>query len=122
MHYVASDVDHELEQAQQRLATALDWAHAEDLQASGKVGEPNTALDAIADELRLFAADEIVISTYPPGKSNWLETGILQRLRDELDIPTTHVTVEGEPAASSAHRRRAPDRGACLGGRYSGPH
>jgi GABA permease len=92
-HYFASDVDRELREAQERLDAALAWAHAEGLQASGKVGDPNASLDAIEDELRRFAADEVLISTYPPGKSNWLETGIVRRLREELDIPVTHVVV-----------------------------
>ncbi|MEA2198022.1 MAG: hypothetical protein QOJ25_2073, partial [Solirubrobacteraceae bacterium] len=98
-HYLASDVDRELSEARQRLATALSWAQAEGLQTSGKVGDPNAALGAIEDELRVFAADEVIISTYPGGMSNWLETGIVQRLRDELDIPVTHVIVDPEPAA-----------------------
>jgi GABA permease len=98
-HYLASDVDRELSEARQRLATALSWAQAEGLQTSGKVGDPNAALGAIEDELRVFAADEVIISTYPAGMSNWLETGIVQRLRDELDIPVTHVIVDPELAA-----------------------
>ncbi len=102
VRYLASDVDRELKQARERLAHALEWARAEGVQASGNVGDPNAALGAIEDELRLFAADEIVISTYPEGKSNWLETDIVQRLRDELDIPITHVVVheDREPAAA----------------------
>ncbi len=96
--YLASDVDKEVAEAHQRLAAALAWAHSEGLEASGKVGDPNVALGAIEDELRLFAADEVLISTYPPGMSNWLETDIVKRLRDELDIPVTHVIVEPDRA------------------------
>jgi hypothetical protein len=108
VHYLASDVDRELEEARRRLEAALAWVRAEGIEASGKVGDPFVALGAIEDELRTFAADEVVISTYPPGLSNWLETGIVARLRDELEIPVTHVTVDREPAASesaSAPRR-----------------
>ena len=103
-HYLASDVDRELEEAYERLAAALAWAQAEGLAASGKVGDPNAALGAIEDELRLFAADEVVISTYPPGKSNWLETGIVERLREELDIPVTHVIVHHDRAWLAAEQ------------------
>jgi hypothetical protein len=92
--YIASDVDRELRDAAERLAAVLEWARAEGLEATGKVGDPNAALGAIEDELRVFAADEVVISTYPPGKSNWLETGIVQRLREELEIPVTHVVAD----------------------------
>lgn len=94
IHYIASDVDKELRDAHDRLAAVLAWAEAEGIEATGKVGDPNAALGAIEDELRVFAAEEVVISTYPPGKSNWLETGIVERLRQELDIPVTHLVVD----------------------------
>ena len=96
--YLASDVDKEIKEAHQRLAAALAWAQSEGLQASGKVGDPNVALGAIEDELRLFAADEVLISTYPPGRSNWLETDIVKRLEEELDIPVKHVIVDPDRA------------------------
>ena len=101
MHYLASDVDKELAEAHERLAAALEWAQAEGFEVSGKVGDPNAAMGAIEDELRVFAADEVVISTYPPGRSNWLETGIVKRLREELDIPVTHVIVDPDRAGVS---------------------
>jgi hypothetical protein len=93
-HYIASDVDAELGEARERLTTALAWAEAEGVAVTGKVGDANAALGAIEDELRQYGADEVIISTYPPGESNWLETGIVERLRDELDIPVTHVIVQ----------------------------
>jgi hypothetical protein len=93
-HYVASDVDRELDEARRRLSTTLDWARAEGVDVTGRVGDPNVALGAIEDELRRYGADEVIISTYPPGKSNWLETGIVERLRDELDVPVMHVVVD----------------------------
>jgi hypothetical protein len=46
----------------------------------------------------------VIISTYPPGESNWLETGIVDRLRDELDVPVTHVVVQADRAAEPAAR------------------
>ena len=99
VRYLASDVDAELDEARERLAAALAWAQSEGLRASGKVGDPIAALGAIEDELRVFAADEVLISTYPRGMSNWLETNIVKRLRDELDIPVTHVVVAPDQAA-----------------------
>lgn len=102
--YLASDVDEEIEEAHERLAAALVWARSEGLQASGKVGDPNVAFGAIEDELRLFPADEVLISTYPPGMSNWLETDIVRRLQEELDIPVTHVIVDPDRAPVSGRR------------------
>lgn len=89
--YIASDVDRELAQAHRRLEHALAWAAAEGIAATGTVGDPNAALQAIEDELRVYSADEVIISTLAPGKSNWLETGIVERLRDEAEIPVTHI-------------------------------
>lgn len=104
VRYIASDVDRELQAAHERLAAVLAWAHDAGFEASGKVGDPNVALGAIEDELRMFAADEVVISTYPPGKSNWLETGVVERLREELDIPVTHVTADPDRTLHAAER------------------
>jgi hypothetical protein len=98
IHYIASDVDRELNDARERLLDTLDWARASGLQATGNVGDPNVALGAIEDELRRSGADEIIISTHPPKQSNWLETGIVTRLRDELDIPVTHIIADVDPA------------------------
>jgi GABA permease len=104
MHYIASDVDRELTEARERLATALEWARAEGLAVTGKVGDPNAAFGAIEDELRGHGADEVIISTYPHGKSNWLETGIVERLRDELDVPVIHVVVPSEQVTPATAR------------------
>jgi hypothetical protein len=101
VHYFASDVDRELEDARERLDAALAWAKAEGLDASGTVGDPNAALGVIEDQLRLFGADEVIISTHPEGKSNWLETGIVERLREELDIPVRHVVVDVQAATAT---------------------
>ena len=102
IHYIASDVDSELTEARDRLATALAWADAEGLDATGKVGDASSAFGVVEDELREHGADEVIISTYPHGRSNWIETGIVERLRDELDIPVTHVVVQpvAQPAAT----------------------
>jgi hypothetical protein len=102
VHYIASDIDSELREARTRLFEALEWAQSEGVAASGVVGDPNVALGAIEDELRMSGADEVIVSTHPPGQSNWLETGIVERLRDELDIPVTHLVVRLEAAAPTA--------------------
>jgi hypothetical protein len=40
----------------------------------------------------------VIISTYPPGTSNWLETGIVERL-PTLDIPVTPIVVQPDGAS-----------------------
>jgi alkanesulfonate monooxygenase SsuD/methylene tetrahydromethanopterin reductase-like flavin-dependent oxidoreductase (luciferase family) len=99
-HYIASDIDRELEDARERLREALAWASDHGVELDGRVGDPNAALGAIEDELRRSCADEVLISTLPPKQSNWLETGILARLRDELDVPVKHLVSDPDRAPS----------------------
>jgi hypothetical protein len=92
-HYVASDIDRELGEARARLDDTLAWAGGRGLAATGRVSDM-TPLTAIEDELRSFAADELLISTHPPERSRWLESGLVERAREELEIPVTHVVVD----------------------------
>jgi GABA permease len=96
-HYWTTDVDCERGEAARRLAAALEWVRAQGFTAYGEVADPDP-LVAIADALRRFDADEIVIVTHPPGRSTWLEAGVVERVREELDIPVTHVVADAEQA------------------------
>jgi hypothetical protein len=93
VHYAMSDIDTEMSLANRRLDDTLRWAQGEGFEVSGEVC-PDGPLVAMEDQLRKFAADEIVISTHPPGRSNWLDAGVVERARAELDIPITHVVVD----------------------------
>jgi GABA permease len=92
-HYVTTDIDKDMQDAQQRLDATLKWAADNGFTAWGEVGN-TSPLMAIEDGLRRFGADEVIVSTHPPGKSNWLESGLVERLREELDLPVTHVVVD----------------------------
>jgi hypothetical protein len=92
-HYVASDIDRELAEAKARLDDTLAWAAEQGLTATGRVSDM-PPLPSIEDELRGFAADELLISTHPPQRSRWLESGLVERAREELEIPVTHVVVD----------------------------
>lgn len=96
MKYAMSDIDTELVHAARRLDETVSWAQRAGFAVSGEVC-PDSPLVAIEDQLRKFAADEIVISTHPPERSNWLEAGVVERARADLDIPVTHVIV-GAPS------------------------
>ena len=91
--YVMSDIDTELTNANRRLDDSLAWAKAQGFEATGCVCADGP-LVAIEDALRDFAADEVLISTHPPERSNWLEAGVVDRARRELDLPVTHVVVD----------------------------
>jgi len=98
----ASDVDEALELARQRMELSLIELDRLGVRARGEIGDsdPNVAIE---DALRLFPADEIVISTHPPEESRWLERGVVERARREIDLPITHVVVD--LAAERAARR-----------------
>jgi hypothetical protein len=91
-HYVTSDIDGELTEARTRLDNALAWATDQGYDATGRVGDLTPQV-AIEDELR-SGADEVIISTHTAQRSHWLESGLVQRAREELDIPVTHVVVD----------------------------
>lgn len=89
----ASDVDEAMELARQRMELSLIELDRQSLKARGEIGDsdPNVAIE---DALRVFPADEIVISTHPPHRSRWLEHGVVERARGEIDLPITHVVVD----------------------------
>ena len=93
----ASDEDGARAAAQQRLDASLARLREEGIQADGEVGDGDP-LQAIADALRTFGADEIVISTHPEGRSNWLERNVVGGARERFDVPITHVVVDLEAA------------------------
>ena len=88
-----SDEDTAREAAQIRLDESLGALTAEGIDAQGSVGDDDP-VQAIEDALRMFPADEIVISTHPLGRSNWLERGVVDRAREKFDCPITHVVVD----------------------------
>jgi GABA permease len=92
-HLITTDIDRDIQDAQRRLDATLSWAAAKGLTAHGEVGRTHP-LAAVEDGLRRFGADEVIISTHPAGKSNWLESGLVERVREELDVPVTHVVVD----------------------------
>lgn len=89
----ASDVDEAMELARQRMELSLIAIDELGLKAKGEIGDSNPNV-AIEDALRVFPADEIVISTHPPHRSRWLEHGVVERARDEIELPITHVVVD----------------------------
>jgi hypothetical protein len=93
LRHLASDEDAARAQAQERLDRSLAELERNGVQASGEVGDGDP-LQAIEDALRTFGADEIVISTHPEGRSNWLERGVVTSARERYAVPIHHVVVD----------------------------
>ncbi len=89
----ASDIDAAIEIARQRMELSLIEIRSLGLKAKGEIGDSDPNM-AIEDALRVFAADEILISTHPPERSRWLEHGVVDKARERIELPITHVVVD----------------------------
>ena len=93
LRHWTSDEDEARSKAQARLDRSLARLREAGVDARGEVGDADP-LQAIEDALRTFGADEIVISTHPEGRSNWLEKGVVTGARERFALPITHVVVD----------------------------
>jgi hypothetical protein len=110
LRHWASDEDHARSVAQARLDESLAALAREGVVARGEVGDADP-IQAMEDALRTFGAAEIIISTHPPGRSNWLEKDVIARARERYDVPITHVVVDLESERRAAAPARAETDG-----------
>lgn len=103
LQWLASDVDHVRQEADERLEAVM--AHVDQLTpgaAQGEVGD-DTPLSAFADAVRKFRPDHILIALRAADHSAWQEQQLLDRVREAFHIPLTlfeidrfgHVPVPG---------------------------
>ena len=97
-----SDEDGARAGAQARLQASLARLAETGVTARGEIGDGDP-LQALEDALREFPADEIVLSTHPPGRSHWLEQGVVELARQRYDVPITHVVVDLAAPAVEEH-------------------
>jgi hypothetical protein len=109
LQHWTSDVDEALAAAEQRRERTCNEIEAAGYRVSGEVGDsdPNAAIESA---LLGFAADELVISTHPPERSRWLERGVVERARRDIELPITHVVVDLEAESQEDERRSAVAR------------
>lgn len=93
LRHWASDEDDARAAAQGRLENSLVSMRSAGLEAQGEIGDGDP-LQAIEDALRTFRPDELIISTHPPGRSHWLERGVVDKARERFELPVTHVVVD----------------------------
>lgn len=101
-----SDEDGAREAAAERLQAALEALEGVGLRVRGEIGDGDP-LQALEDALRSFSADAIIISTHPPGSSNWLEQGVVEAARARYDVPVTHVVGDAPAIDLPAGSERA---------------
>ena len=91
-----SDEDPARAEAQKRVEASVQRLRDAGVEhVRGEIGD-SEPLQAIEDALRTFGADEMIISTHPPGRSKWLERGIVEAARERFAVPITHVVTDLE--------------------------
>jgi hypothetical protein len=90
-----SDDDAARAKAYERLQAMLDALDRDGYAATGDIGDGDP-VQALEDGLRVFGADEVILSTHPPGRSHWLERDVVERARERFDVPITHIVVDLE--------------------------
>jgi len=110
-HWLSADMDRRRAGALERLDRSVAALGAAGLTARGEIGDADP-LQAMDDAIRTFRPDEIIISTHPPARSSWLELRVVQRARELVDLPITHIVVDLEHEAElvthfEGRRRRA---------------
>lgn len=103
VRYLDSDVDAGRTAAQARLEETVAALREAGLSAGGEIGS-ESPLEAIADAIAVFPADEIVVATPPPERTNWLEQGVVERARRLYEMPVKHLVVDSaQPAGARTH-------------------
>ena len=90
LRHFLTDVDGAVLAAEGRVEAALGLLRAAGIRARGAVGDADP-LHALEDAHAEFMADAVLISTWPQGRSHWLERDLPQRARERLSVPVDHV-------------------------------
>ena len=80
VRFWVSDIDPARRRAAARLAGSLPGLGGAGIAVAGSIGD-SEPLQAIADGLRVFAADEIVLVTHSDEEAHWVEHDLVERAR-----------------------------------------
>jgi hypothetical protein len=102
LRHMFADTDGAYAAAEERLGESVEALRGVGIPAGGAVGDSDP-VQAIEDALAEFEATEIVISTHPVERSNWLEKRVVEAASERFDVPITHVTVDLVAERGEAH-------------------
>jgi hypothetical protein len=85
--------------AEERIAHSVERLDAAGIPAYGWIGHPDPVA-AMAGALAVFEADDLIISTYPLHRSNWLARDAVRRAGERFGLPIAHVVVDRELIAA----------------------
>jgi hypothetical protein len=106
-HWLTSDLQRRRAEAMVRLDASVSALTDAGFSAQGSLGDADP-LQALDDALRTFAPDEVIISTHPPQRSNWLERQVVSKARQRYHLPITHVVVDLELERAAAASSEPP--------------
>jgi GNAT superfamily N-acetyltransferase len=92
LRYWASDTRQAQQAAEERVRNCVARLHEAGVDAGGRIGDENPLI-AIGDALRFFPADEIIISTHPEHRSNWLARRLVARAA-RFRLPVFHIVAD----------------------------
>lgn len=87
--------------ATHRLRACVACLAGDGIRASGELSDPDP-VQAIADALYEFPADEILIVSAPQRPSSWLRQNAIDRARRRFDQPIAHVVMPTAPSRRNA--------------------
>jgi GABA permease len=91
VRFWVSDIDPARRRAAARLAGSLRGLGGNGIEVEGSIGD-SEPLQAIADGLRVFSADEIVLVTHTEDEAHWVEHGLVERAKSHFPAhPITHL-------------------------------
>jgi len=91
------DEDKAYAAARDRLEAMVGHLQTMGAEATGEVGHKDP-VEAARDALRRHPADEVILSTLPPGISRWLGQDAPTRLKAAIAVPVVVITATKEPA------------------------
>jgi len=93
LHRWLSDEDGARCKAAALVSAWVDRLQQTEARVQGRVGDADP-LQAIADALVVFDADELLIATHPEARSNWLAHDLVGRACGRFSLPVVHLVVD----------------------------
>lgn len=87
--------------ARERLGQLLTSLEDDGIVAAGMIGDPDP-YTAARNALDYFHISELVVSTLPSNRSEWIEKGLVEKLERDSGKPVMHVESSAEPAGAGA--------------------
>jgi hypothetical protein len=100
LHRWTSDDSEHRALAEERLEASVSCLRKHGLRAHGTLGDADP-VQAIADALYEFPAEEIVVCLEEPERAHWLRKGVIERSKKRFRLPVTEIAVASRQRAAA---------------------